>query len=75
MRSREDLHLDPPPSHGGMHGSYTSGANWWLNSELRRTLLGFSEALIFLSYSAVGNWSLHRVTLPGLSVIGRLLYF
>ena len=26
---------------------------WWLNSELRRTLLGFSEALICLSYSAV----------------------
>jgi hypothetical protein len=25
----------------------------WLNSELRRTLLGFSEALICLSYSAV----------------------
>ena len=27
--------------------------DWWLNSELRRTLLGFSEALICLSYSAV----------------------
>jgi hypothetical protein len=24
--SREDLHLDPSPSHGDMHGSYTSGA-------------------------------------------------
>jgi hypothetical protein len=24
--SREDLHLEPPPSHGGMQGSYTSGA-------------------------------------------------
>lgn len=24
--SREDLHLDPPPSHGGMHDFYTSGA-------------------------------------------------
>ena len=27
--------------------------DWWLNSELRRTLLGFSEALICLSYSAL----------------------
>ena len=43
--------------------------DWWLNSELRRTLLGFSEALIFLSYSAL-KWSLREVTLPGLSVIG-----
>ena len=24
--SREDLHLEPPPSQGGVHGSYTSGA-------------------------------------------------
>lgn len=24
--SRTALHLDPPPSHGGMHNSYTSGA-------------------------------------------------
>src|SRR5471032_2713720 len=29
--------------------------DWWLNSELRRTLLGFSEALICLSYSAFGK--------------------
>jgi hypothetical protein len=48
--------------------------DWWPNSELRRTLLGFSEALICLSYSAV-NWSLREVTLPGLSVIGRLLCY
>src|SRR5271168_1090011 len=48
--------------------------DWWLNSELRRTLLGFSEALICLSYSAV-KLSLYEVTLLGLSVIGRLLYF
>ena len=26
-RSREDLHLEPPPSQGGMQFSYTSGAN------------------------------------------------
>ncbi len=25
--SREDLHLEPPPSQGGMQGSYTSGAD------------------------------------------------
>jgi len=24
--SREDLHLEPSPSHGDMHDSYTSGA-------------------------------------------------
>ena len=53
---------------------YINDVKWWLNSVSRRTLLGFSEALIFLSYSAV-NWSLHEVTLLGLSVIGRLLYF
>ncbi len=46
----------------------------WLNSELRRTLLGFSEALISLSYSAV-NWSLHEVTLLGLPIISRPLSF
>ena len=43
--------------------------DWWLNSELRRTLLGFSEALICLSYSAI-KWSLREVTLLGQSVIG-----
>src|SRR5271170_6836953 len=43
--------------------------DWWLNSVSRRTLLGFSEALICLSYSAL-EWSLREVTLPGLSVIG-----
>jgi hypothetical protein len=43
--------------------------DWWLNSVSRRTLLGFSEALICLSYSAL-KWSLREVTLPGLSVIG-----
>ncbi len=25
-RSREDLHLEPPPSQGGVQDSYTSGA-------------------------------------------------
>ena len=50
-RSREDLHLDPPPSHGGMHGSYTSGASKRrrLLPESRRPLLLFREALISLS--------------------------
>jgi hypothetical protein len=48
--------------------------DWWLNSVSRRTLLGFSEALICLSYSAV-KWSLHEVTLLVLSIIGRLLCF
>jgi hypothetical protein len=43
--------------------------DWWLNSVSRRTLLGFSEVLICLSYSAV-KWSLREVTLPGQSVIG-----
>ena len=32
---------------------YINDVKWWLNSELRRTLLGFSEALICLSYSAL----------------------
>ena len=48
---------------------YINDVKWWLNSELRRTLLGFNEALICLSYSAL-KWSLREVTLPGLSVIG-----
>ncbi len=48
---------------------YINDVKWWLNSELRRTLLGFSEALISLSYSAL-KWSLREVTLLGLSVIG-----
>lgn len=35
--SHEDLHLEPPPSHGGVHGSYTLRAsNWCGMSELRR---------------------------------------
>ncbi len=53
---------------------YINDVKWWLNSELRRTLLGFSEALIFLSYSAV-NGSLHEVTLLGLPIISRPLSF
>ncbi len=53
--SREDLHLEPPPSQGGVQDSYTSGAmlKWWLRPESRRTLLGFSEVLICLSYTAM----------------------
>jgi hypothetical protein len=53
---------------------YINDVKWWLNSELRRTLLGFSEALICLSYSAL-KWSLHEVTLLGLSIINRWLCF
>jgi hypothetical protein len=42
------------PWTGSPHASgYINDVKWWLNSELRRTLLGFSEALICLSYSAV----------------------
>ena len=35
---------------------YTNDANgkWWLRPVSRRTLLGFSEALIYLSYTASG---------------------
>ena len=53
--SREDLHLEPPPSQSGVQGSYTSGAyeKWRLRSVSRRTLLVFNEALISLSYTAV----------------------
>ena len=32
---------------------YINDVKWWLNSVSRRTLLGFSEALICLSYSAL----------------------
>ena len=46
---------------------------WWLHPVSRRTLLVFSEALISLSYTA--QWSLHEVTLLGLSVIDRWLCF
>ena len=53
---------------------YINDVKWWLNSVSRRTLLGFSEALICLSYSAL-KWSLHEVTLLDLSIIGRLLCF
>ena len=47
---------------------------WWLRPVSHRTLLGFSEALIYLSYTA-RNWSLHEVTLLGRPVIGRVLCF
>ena len=79
--SREDSHLELPPSQSGVQNSYTSGAKngapcrccpgargledrraccytndakWWLRPVSRRTLLGFSEALIYLSYTANG---------------------
>ena len=52
-----------------MRAATSMTCKWWLNSELRRTLLLFRETLICLSYSAV-KWSLREVTLPGLSVIG-----
>jgi hypothetical protein len=84
--SRQELHLEPPPSQGGVQRDYTSGAiekkegcampvlprrsifgrdqcccytndacekKWWLLPELHRTLIVFSEALIYLSYAAM----------------------
>lgn len=66
-------HAGAAPAHAvwktAMRAATSMTWKWWLNSELRRTLLGFSEALICLSYSAL-KWSLREVTLPGLSVIG-----
>ena len=55
-----------------MRAATSMTCKWWLNSELRRTLLGFSEALICLSYS---GWSSRAVTLRVLSLIGRGLCF
>lgn len=52
-RSREDSHLEPPASQTGVQSSYTSGAKGWLNPDSHQGLLGFSEALISLSYSAM----------------------
>ena len=38
-----------------MRAATSMTCKWWLNSELRRTLLGFRETLICLSYSAFGK--------------------
>lgn len=67
----------------GIFADDTSGARKrWLRPVSRRTLLVFSEALIYLSYTAVRQaqglrqeWSLHEVTLLGRPVIGRVLCF
>jgi hypothetical protein len=71
-------HAGAAPAHAvwktAMRAATSMMLDWWLNSVSRRTLLGFSEALICLSYSAI-KWSLHEVTLLDLSIIGRLLCF
>ena len=50
-------HAGAAPAHAvwktAMRAATSMMLDWWLNSELRRTLLGFSEALICLSYSAL----------------------
>src|ERR1700722_19052779 len=52
-------HAGAAPAHAvwktAMRAATSMMLDWWLNSELRRTLLGFSEALICLSYSALGK--------------------
>ena len=61
----------------GIFADDTSGARkWWLRPVSRRPLLVFSEALIFLSYTAE-KWSLHPAAagLLGLPVINRVLCF
>jgi hypothetical protein len=44
--SREDLHLEPPPSQSGVHGSYTSGARLVVATPLcrRKTRGNFEQA-------------------------------
>ena len=40
---------------------------WWLRPVSRRTLLGFSEALIYLSYTASGPSARYRAAVYRLS--------
>ena len=71
-------HAGAAPAHAvwktAMRAATSMMLDWWLNSELRRTLLGFNEALICLSYSAV-KWSLHEELHLGRPIINRWLYF
>ena len=71
-------HAGAAPAHAvwktAMRAATSMMLDWWLNSELRRTLLGFSEALICLSYSAL-KWSLHEELHLGRPIINRWLYF
>jgi hypothetical protein len=81
--SREDLHLERPPSRGGMQRSYISGAKKFERQDRQLRMAaaaGIAPASPRLQRGANlsqlnSHWSLHEVTLPGLSVIDRLLCF
>jgi hypothetical protein len=77
------LHLERPPSLGGMQRSYISGAKGYRKSIINNKELaaaGIAPASSRLQRDANlsqlnSRRSLHEVTLLGLSVIDRLLCF